>query len=150
LWQSDGTAAGTRLVADLNPGPLASDPSYLINANGTLFFSADDGIHGNELWMLKPALASGSGAAARDFGRSDVAAQTVGQTDNAVPAFLSAGHSHRKIARTNDSVAPHTTATESEETMPLVASHELESEVSNAPIRRVELLHNGKFLISAP
>ena len=36
LWQSDGTAAGTVLVANLAA-------SALTNVNGTLFFSADDG-----------------------------------------------------------------------------------------------------------
>jgi ELWxxDGT repeat protein len=45
LWQSDGTAAGTVLVANLIPRSLT-------NVNGTLFFSANDGIHGDELWKL--------------------------------------------------------------------------------------------------
>ena len=43
LWKSDGTAAGTVLVKDINPGSASSDPSYLTNVNGTLFFTADDG-----------------------------------------------------------------------------------------------------------
>ncbi len=57
LWQSDGTAAGTVMVKDLNSntsddGSVAygSDPANLINVNGTLFFTADDGSHGVELW----------------------------------------------------------------------------------------------------
>jgi ELWxxDGT repeat protein len=50
LWKSDGTAAGTTLVADINPGPTGSNPADLTNVNGTLFFSADDGVHGRELW----------------------------------------------------------------------------------------------------
>src|SRR5262245_27594320 len=52
LWKSDGTAAGTVLVKDLNPGPLGSlpmDPGF-IEVDGTLFFMASDGIHGLELW----------------------------------------------------------------------------------------------------
>jgi ELWxxDGT repeat protein len=50
LWASNGSAAGTFLVKDINPGATDSDPSYFRNANGTLFFSANDGTHGGELW----------------------------------------------------------------------------------------------------
>ncbi len=57
LWQSDGTAAGTRLVRDIyvgsnpnNSRPYSSDPTNLTNLNGVLFFSANNGIHGRELW----------------------------------------------------------------------------------------------------
>ena len=52
LWQSDGAAAGTIIVADISPGSAGSNPSNLTAVSGTLFFSADDGIHGNELWKL--------------------------------------------------------------------------------------------------
>src|SRR5262245_59583602 len=41
LWKSDGTANGTVLVADINPGS-SSEPRYLTNVNGTLFFVAND------------------------------------------------------------------------------------------------------------
>jgi ELWxxDGT repeat protein/cysteine-rich repeat protein len=50
LWASDGTAAGTHIVRDLNPGATPSLPLPLATANGLLFFSADDGVHGRELW----------------------------------------------------------------------------------------------------
>ncbi|MBD2120122.1 ELWxxDGT repeat protein [Trichocoleus sp. FACHB-262] len=50
LWKSDGTAAGTALVKDINPGAGSSTPSNLTNVNGTLYFSADDGLNGTELW----------------------------------------------------------------------------------------------------
>ena len=50
LWKSDGTAAGTVLVKDILGGSSGSFPSYLTNVNGTLFFGANDGSHGNELW----------------------------------------------------------------------------------------------------
>ena len=49
LWRSDGTARGTRMVKDINPGPASGGPGYLTNVNGTLFFVASDGTH-RELW----------------------------------------------------------------------------------------------------
>ena len=52
LWRTDGTAAGTVMVKDINPGPgdsVYSNP-YFQNLNGTLFFSATDGTDGSELW----------------------------------------------------------------------------------------------------
>jgi ELWxxDGT repeat protein len=53
LWKSDGSAAGTVLVKDFYPlSPNSWSPllGNLTNVNGTLFFSADDGTHGWELW----------------------------------------------------------------------------------------------------
>jgi uncharacterized repeat protein (TIGR01451 family) len=53
LWKTDGTEAGTAEVADIHPGQIpGSNPSQLVNANGVLFFTADDGIHGRELWRV--------------------------------------------------------------------------------------------------
>ncbi|BBO35887.1 ELWxxDGT repeat protein [Lacipirellula parvula] len=53
LWKSDGTAAGTYLVKDIAPG-VARTFSYsvtpLIEVNGRLFFAANDGANGVELW----------------------------------------------------------------------------------------------------
>jgi ELWxxDGT repeat protein len=57
LWRSNGTAAGTALVKDIKPGSAGSAGSdatkafnALANVNGTLFFSADNGVSGLELW----------------------------------------------------------------------------------------------------
>ena len=49
---TDGTAAGTTLVADINPGS-GSSYAYGFTAlgNGTALFSANDGTHGYELWV---------------------------------------------------------------------------------------------------
>ena len=38
-------------VKDINPGSANSSPSQLRSAGGTLFFQADDGINGVELWQ---------------------------------------------------------------------------------------------------
>src|SRR5262249_47067946 len=70
LWQSNGTASGTVMVQDVNPGaswhcvpgsfgpcsyqyygPNSSSPSHLTNVSGRLYFTADDGTHGRELWQ---------------------------------------------------------------------------------------------------
>ncbi len=68
LFATDGTAAGTRLVADINrkqrpiddpelmPRPprligLGSDPENLVRAGSRIFFTADDGETGRELWV---------------------------------------------------------------------------------------------------
>lgn len=50
LWRTDGTPAGTVLVADLLPGDLGTFPQSFCAANGWVFFSADNGTHGRELW----------------------------------------------------------------------------------------------------
>src|SRR6185436_3274903 len=50
LWRSDGTRAGTKMVADVVPGPDGLPPQFLTPAPGGVYFSAADGIHGRELW----------------------------------------------------------------------------------------------------
>ncbi|HXU33869.1 MAG TPA: hypothetical protein VN851_25135, partial [Thermoanaerobaculia bacterium] len=68
LFATDGTEAGTRLVADINrkqrpiddpelmPHPprligFGSDPENLVRAGSRIFFTADDGDSGRELWV---------------------------------------------------------------------------------------------------
>jgi ELWxxDGT repeat protein len=38
------------LVKDIRSGTTHSDPQELVNVNGTIFFSAIDGINGTEVW----------------------------------------------------------------------------------------------------
>jgi len=54
LWRSDGTKAGTRLVDDINPGQPSAFPFDLTAARGSVFFWANDGVHGVELWKSVP------------------------------------------------------------------------------------------------
>jgi ELWxxDGT repeat protein len=56
LWTSDGTPTGTVLAGDIYPGPgnslsLTSVP--MAAADGVLYFAANDGWHGVELYALK-------------------------------------------------------------------------------------------------
>ena len=54
LWFSDGTSSGTHLVKDINPGSPDSARtaiSDLTVVGKELFFTADDGKHGLDLWM---------------------------------------------------------------------------------------------------
>jgi ELWxxDGT repeat protein len=55
LWKTDGTAEGTMMIKDIYPGVNASIDLFdggvqLANLGGTLYFVADDGVHGAELW----------------------------------------------------------------------------------------------------
>lgn len=51
LYKTNGTQAGTSLVANLNPNfSGSSDPSNFTVFNGELYFTADDGTHGRELF----------------------------------------------------------------------------------------------------
>lgn len=52
LWKSDGTAAGTVMVTDVNPGPDGLGPEDIAPVSGTTaMFSGDDGRHGREPWV---------------------------------------------------------------------------------------------------
>lgn len=50
LWRSDGTRSGTEIVKDIRPGEAGSEPRELTVFKGSLFFTANDGVHGRELW----------------------------------------------------------------------------------------------------
>jgi ELWxxDGT repeat protein len=52
LWQSDGTASGTVHVADISKGAGSSNPGELTEAGSDLFFTADDGWNGRQLWVI--------------------------------------------------------------------------------------------------
>lgn len=54
LWRSDGTSDGTQIAFDIKPGTQDSFPDQLVNVANRLFFVADDGVHGRELWVLEP------------------------------------------------------------------------------------------------
>src|SRR5689334_7094677 len=49
LWKSNGSAGNASLVKNIRSGSAASDPAELIEYNGALFFTADDG-SGRAVW----------------------------------------------------------------------------------------------------
>lgn len=65
IWQSDGTPEGTRPINDIAPGAATSRPNNLVERNGYLYFMADDGFHGSEMWRQaiapQPGDADGNG-----------------------------------------------------------------------------------------
>lgn len=58
LWRTDGTEAGTVMVADLNPGSAdgiaVGALEQAVSRNGVLLFPASDGEHGIEAWVSSP------------------------------------------------------------------------------------------------
>lgn len=53
-WVSDGTAAGTRSLGDVNPGPASSNPELWAGEGDRVLFVAVDAEHGRELWTASP------------------------------------------------------------------------------------------------
>lgn len=57
VWVTDGTEAGTKMLAEIgigsgwDPAYTGSDPKSYIEYKGLLYFSADDGVHGGQLWV---------------------------------------------------------------------------------------------------
>jgi hypothetical protein len=112
---SNGTAAGTVLAKDIDPGSTGSSPNQLLNNNGTLFFLANDGTHGIEPWV---ATTGASGA-------SNLAALGTAPAPEDVPAARLAGRSDSSAVQlphdptmTDPSVSPQ----RPEHSLPL-ASH---------------------------
>lgn len=59
VWRSDGSAGGTQLLVDIHPSGSSTPANFVWHPGlGRMFFSADDGSFGNELWQFVP----GSGA----------------------------------------------------------------------------------------
>ncbi len=57
-WEPCGTTA--QRVADIAPGMVGSEPGELVHGEGTLFFTADDGTHGRELWKSSGTRGAGT------------------------------------------------------------------------------------------
>lgn len=63
LWRTDGTGDGTQLVKDINPGGANGTLNGYANVamadrGDTLYFRANDGVHGHQLWRTTGTEAS--------------------------------------------------------------------------------------------
>ncbi len=67
LWASDGTLAGTRIVADSFSGQAPSEPTGFTRFRDAVLFEADDGLTGRELHRIP--LADFGAAVASPIGR---------------------------------------------------------------------------------
>ncbi len=89
LYVTDGTAGGTSLVLDINQATYnyygtnyagRSEPTSLTSCNGKLFFVAQDGSHGYELWTSDGTAAGTS--MVKDLTTSNDTASSYGDTTN--------------------------------------------------------------------
>jgi ELWxxDGT repeat protein len=79
LWRTDGTSAGTVALPEIVPGPGSPAGGLLFPAGRRVYFRADDGVHGPELWALELE----AGAVAVD----DAGAVTEGDDTNGTVTF---------------------------------------------------------------
>lgn len=89
MWLTDGTAAGTRLVRDIVPGPADSvDNAFRKGAflGADYFFSGSDGVHGLEPWAT-----DGTEAGTRMAADVCTAPQDLDPTASSWPAHFTAG-----------------------------------------------------------
>jgi ELWxxDGT repeat protein len=53
LWRTNGSV--TESVFDIYPGNVGSGPSAFVATSDKVYFTADDGMHGRELWVTNPS-----------------------------------------------------------------------------------------------
>ncbi|MED5486295.1 MAG: ELWxxDGT repeat protein [Candidatus Thermoplasmatota archaeon] len=98
LWKSDGTTSGTIMVQDIFTGTSssASSPGNFFNSiiGNHIFFTAQDGIHGEELWALSPSqiICGSSGSSSSTSTPPSIHGTFVSLNDTT--SSLSVGHHH--------------------------------------------------------
>ncbi|HET6546011.1 MAG TPA: hypothetical protein VFG55_04610 [Rhodanobacteraceae bacterium] len=55
LCHFDGRTADSAVLTDIAPGPESSSPEQITIVGDFIYFTADDGVHGRELWALPVA-----------------------------------------------------------------------------------------------
>ncbi|BBO31679.1 hypothetical protein PLANPX_1291 [Lacipirellula parvula] len=71
LWRSDGTVAGTSMVADLNPNQASGNPTEIVDVGGIAYFAASDAA-GRGLWKTNGSLAGTSLVVGKTAGVNNV------------------------------------------------------------------------------
>lgn len=51
LWVTDGTESGTKMLKDIRPGIISSEPSFFAPMGGKLYFNSYSNTDGNDLWV---------------------------------------------------------------------------------------------------
>jgi len=107
LWRTDGTAAGTVMVKDINPGAGSSNPAEFAAIGNHLFFRADDGATGAELWRSDGTTAGTALLVDINPGPDgSYLANFASHSQNAVLAFSADDGTHgREMWRTNGTAA---------------------------------------------
>ncbi len=75
LWRTDGTAAGTVLLRDINPGLLSSVPAEFVRVGNKAYFIADNG-DTRDLWVSDGTTAGTKRVKAITSGESAAALET--------------------------------------------------------------------------
>lgn len=83
LWATDGTAGGTAQIHDIAPGEIGSNPASFTVVNTDIFFVADDGGTGRELWQI-------AGTAVNNHPPAASSGRLAAQCDSPVSGTLSA------------------------------------------------------------
>ncbi len=80
LYVTDGTAAGTHAVAQINKTGSSAYPNTVFEFNSLAYFIANDGVHGTELW-------STNGTTANTKLVADINGDTSGSVRNPLPYY---------------------------------------------------------------
>ena len=94
-WVSDGTPAGTRMIQDIVKGPASSNPSEFVEANGDVYFAANNsqgerhlyrdvwqsGV-ANHIWEIEDGSVFGEASAVATYGDAVYMAYTGGDDNH--------------------------------------------------------------------
>lgn len=107
IWTSQGTAATTNLLKNINPGTQDANVQQMVKVGSKLFFVADDGINGQAVWIADP----GQGTVA-------MAADVTASSSDRIHGLAKFGNG---VIFHNDSLGVYTT--DGTTTTPLIASN---------------------------
>lgn len=86
LWVTDGTKAGTHIVADILPGSGSSSPAWLARLNDKVLFSAYTDDNGRQLWV-SDGTAEGTKLIAQTYNLGDGNPQAIYQINETQAVF---------------------------------------------------------------